>query len=404
MVLARRLLIAGSGGSFTPSPTAWTLTAAPHGGWTQIPAPKGIEHNGVLYFGVVNGTSGDIELYAYTIATSTIAGPTVMRAALGIDTHEAPAIEIRSDGRIICAYSGHNDVTHLYVWISTNPEDISTGTETNIDSQFTSDTYTYPIFAWISTTLYLFVRSVDTGTSTSYLQMSTSTDDGDTWAAHTDVFAQAGERGYWKITGDGSRFDIAISDDGAVSGLGSVYHFYYDGTWRRSDGTSMGSPTFDYSDLTLVYNTATAGPAWPLDIYSGTNPRIVYSNSISANADSQWRYARWDGSSWDNATVLASIGFGVVDPSPVAAIDALNLSKLYAVVYVSGQHQLWRFSTADNGATWDAGTLIAGGAIENIYPTSVKDHTSGSPAILWLYGDYTGAETAFDLGVKAIAA
>lgn len=391
-----------STGDPTTTPSLVTLTAATHGGWTQIPYPKGVEYNGALYFGDVNGSNGNIELYKYVISTATLTGPTVLHAALQQDTHAAPAVLVRSDGKIVAAYSAHNDVSHLYVWISTNAEDISAGTETNIDASFGSDTYTYANLVQLSgesNKLYLFVRSQDV--STSYLQMSTSTNGGATWAAHTDLFAQSGDHVYWKIADNGTdRIDFTISsDDGDPVGLGNIYHFYYNGTYRNSAGTSIGSPTFDLTDLTLVYNSS--DPAWPTDIIlDGSTPRIVYNVSLATNTDSKWGYAYWTGSAWTNVTVLSSVGFGVIDPSPVAALDAEDPDHLYAVRYIGGHHQLWRYTTISGGASWDTGEAIGSGGVDNIYPTAVKNHVDGHPAVLWLFGTYT-ADTSNSVGVKA---
>ena len=131
MTLARRLLMgAGGSGAFTPPPGPFVLTTAPAGGWTQIPEAHAIYYNGHTYFGYVNGANGNIEIRSYNHATGITSAATVMHAALDspADTHDAPGLLIRdSDKHIVASYSAHNGAA-LYVWISTNPEDISAGT------------------------------------------------------------------------------------------------------------------------------------------------------------------------------------------------------------------------------------------------------------------------------------
>lgn len=385
------------------------LTTSQDGGWTQIPEAKGFYYNGVTYVGYVNGANGNVELKAWDNATHAVIATVVLHAALGIDTHNAPTVLVRSDGRIVAAYSSHSG-PNIYVWISTNPEDISAGTETNITSSFGSGTYTYCTLAELSAEsnkLYLFIRHAP-GTL-NVLRMSTSTDGGATWAAHTDIVLDAGVKGYWKIaTNSVDRIDVAISGDSvAVSGLGSIYHFYYDGTWRQSDGTSMGSPSFAYSALTLVYNGAT-NPAWPTDIIiAGGLPQIVYNISLSSNTASSWDFARWSGSAWVNTQIDASVGDGVVDPSPVASLDPVWPLLVHAVhKNGSGYYELWRWTTSDNGATWSHVVIAddASHTIQNIYPCKVAHHPIGDVATLWLYGHYDGAAIGFNLGIKGVTA
>lgn len=405
-------MAAGGSGAFSQPPiTADTIsfTASQDGGWTQIPEPKAYYHNGKTYFGYVDGDNGNIELRAYDHASETVSAATVMHAALGVDTHNAPAVMVAADGRIVAAYSAHDDVSHLYVWVSTNPEDISAGTETNIDAAFGSNNYTYCTLVRLSAEsdrLYLFVRSRDT--TTNYLQFSTSDDDGATWAAHTDLFGESTKGPYWKIaTNWADRIDIAMGGDSALDGTGDIFHFYYDGSWRGSDGTSLGAPIFTFADLTTVY---TGGdPAWPTDIaLDGSNrPRIVYNVSLDSNTDSAFRYARWDGAAWVLSDIDPAVGDGIVDPSPVASLDPVRINLVHAVhKNGSGYYELYRWTTADDGDTWTSEVIAdsAGDTTQNLYPTKVHRHPLGGPATLWLFGHYDGAAIGFDLGIKAVTA
>jgi hypothetical protein len=363
-------------------------------GWTQIQYPKAAYYNGKTYFGYVNGANGNVELRTYTHATGVISAATVLHAALSTpaDTHNAPAIIIRnSDHKIVAAYSAHNGDS-LYVWISTNAEDISAGTETDVDVPVGSGKYTYANLVQLSgesNALYLFYRNNTAGVA--FWQYTKSTDGGATWATYQELYSTAGKFTYWKVANDGvSRIDFVVTDDNPANPSSKIYHFYYDGTFRKSNGTALVvSRPFTATDLTLVYDSS-SGPGWMTDaiIDGNSRPRFVYSVDNGLGTDSSFCYARWTGAAWVVSTILASVGFGIVDPSPVAALDAQDTTLCYLVRKIGSHFELWRYRTPDDGLTWIGAPITYASSVDNVYPASIKDHASDFTT-LWLAGTYT---------------
>lgn len=388
-----------------PAAPGITLTAAPYGGWTQIPEARAAYYNGVTYFGYVNGSNGNVEVRSYNHATEITSAATVIKTALGVDTHNAPALLVRdSDKKIVVAYSGHVGST-LWVRISTNAEDISAfGSEITAES---GGEHTYPILlqrlAETNDPLYLFYRdNHGSGTRLAYVK---STDGGVTWGSQVAVW-DANLGSYWKITTDGQwRIDFAVTDGNPDNASSKIYHFYADATdYHQSDGTVLvGSQPFGPSQVTEVYDGA--GPAWPTDIIlNGSNlPRIVY--SVSLGGDSSYRFARWTGSAWNLSTIV-SAGADIVDPAPVATLDAVVLTDCHLVKKVAGNWELYRYErSSDTVDTWDGGTAVTtSSGFDNIYPVKVHNHPAGELGILWLYGDYAGAEISFDMGIRGVEA
>ena len=405
MTLARRLLSAGGGaGSFAAPPGPVTLTSAPYGGWTQIPEARATWFNGVVYFGYVNGSNGNVEIRSY--AAGVVSAATVLHSAMDTpaDSHDAPAILVRPDGYIVVAYSAHLGGT-LYTRVSSAAEDISSF---EAEVTITGLTYTYPILvqrlAEVSDPVYLWYRTGTTG-----LRYHKSSDGGATWAAGNagdPVYADGAS--YWKIVSDGQwRIDFVITQGNPSGATCPIGHFYADDTgWHQSDGTDIGDPGgsgFAFADITEVYDSSD-GPAWATDAYldASNRPRFVYSID-DGGTDSAFRFASADaGGAWTLSTILASVGFGIVDPSPVATIDVSREDRCYLVRHIAGHHELWRYSTADGGATWTGSAITSGSAVDNLYPVFVRNHPTG--LVLWLYGDYVGAETDFDMGIKAVNA
>ena len=418
MTLARHLLMgAGGAGAFMPPRGPFVVTTPTAGGWTQIPEAHAVYDPGsnTTFVGYVDGTSGNVEIVAYDNATGITSAPTVLHAAISTpaDTHCAPGLLIRdSDKRIIVAYSGHNG-PQLYVRVSTNPQDISAfNTEETLHTTIGGTAYTYPILiqrlAESGQPIYLWYRDYAGGTS--YMTYTKATDvDGGWWSTQTHVYANPGHYTYWKITSDGQwRIDFAVTDDNPQSGPCSIWHFYADATdYHQSDGTAIGAygPPFNTTHLTLVYDTATSGPAWPTDLIldGSNNPRMVY--PIDLGTDAMIGFARWTGSAWAASTVVASIGKNTSDPVAIACLDASVLAQCHLSRYIGSQRELWRYTTGDSGATWSGASLTPSPADDNTYPTAVKGGHPPGFAIAWLAGTYTFPSFDQDnsLGIKGIA-
>jgi hypothetical protein len=393
--VALRVLLAAAGGAggvaLPPDTATWTVTAADDGGWNHQAAAKAIEHDGVVYFGYVDMASGNLELRAFDPAAGTTSSAVVIAAAFEADTHAAPAIWIRPDGRLLVAYSRHVGAD-MYRRITTNPlPDLTLGPELALDATLGGTGYTYPILVPFGSDLWLFYRDHQDAGLTAALAYSVSADDGATWSAQTTLYRSLDRSSYWAVSSDGSRIDVATSDgrepfDAAPITIG---HMYYDGTWRQSDGTAIaGGIPFDPADLTTVYDAAD-GMGWPSDIVTdGDRPAFTYAvlDTIGSNS---WRRARWNGSAWVNSAVADSDG--VIDGNFADAIilDHLNPDRVYAPIYDGSHWSMHRFATSDGGSTW-TDTLVAGGAVDHLTPAPVFGSTGRVRAMWMTGGPYTG--------------
>lgn len=410
MTLTRRLLMAaGAGSAFAVARVLATLTTSQDGGWTQASDPHGIHGGGITAFGYVDLSNGNIEVRSVPDGSSTASASFTLHAALDADTHAAPAIIFRPDGRIVAAYSGH-DVANIYARVSTNAYDVSAwGSETSLDATLGGVSYTYCTLVYLGTDLYLFYR--DVAASVGYLAFSKSTDDGATWSAQTRLYqdgASDGGLAYWKIDSDGSRIDFAVTNKRTASPATKIFHFSFDGSaYHKSDGTTITGLPFDPSDLTEVYSGG-SGLGWGMDIVAGTNPAFAYV-VVDSGSDNSYRYARWNGSSWDLTTITAAGGYLDVDGEGnvfggISALDHGQPSDMYLQVKVGSHWEVQRWSTPDSGATWAKTTdITSGSSDDNLYPTTVRGHGDHTPRVLWLYGAYTGSPPYqhATLGVKS---
>jgi hypothetical protein len=364
------------------------LTSSPDGGWSGG-QPSAAYYNGVTYFAYIDGTNGNAEARTYTHATGVISSPTVLHAVLDVDNHSGPSLLVRaSDHRVMFLYSAHSGAA-LYQWVSTNPEDISAGTETNLDAQLGGTAYTYESVVEITAGIMLVVRPVAEGTGQSWAY-AINTSDGDpaSWPALTTFFSVAGRTAYPTIAKTGAnRVDVVASDGNSLQADTSIVHFYFDGlAWRDSAGTAITLPV-NASTATKVWDGAAGNDAYSRDdvtIGVDGKPRVLF--SVDTGADYTYYHGRWTGSAWVN-TVIATY----TNQPAGARFDSLNPNIVWACI----DGELFRYSTIDE-VTWGGiSTGITGTDV--FYPVSPTDHAPDLPVMV-LVGTFTDFDT-FSLGI-----
>lgn len=387
--------------SFAPlvdptSGTVLTLAAAPSGGWGTLPQGQQVAayYNGVTYWAYTKGTNGDVAVRSYTHSTGTVSSETVVHAALDTDTaHCTPSLLIRdSDHKIMIFYSAHNG-TALYQWVSTSAEDISAGTETNLDSQLGGANYTYAeVMQLLDETndpIYLFFRR-DSGGVGQHWAYSKSTDGGSTWAAETDLFRTASAEGYWSATkSSDSRIDVMCTSDAATLGSNSLYHFYISGgDYFQTDGTQITATLpLGTASLTLVW--AGSGDSAILGMCgmgADDNPVLTFRKYV-ADDDVRIMWSRWDGSSWTTVQVAnngwdSSDGRGTTDGGSV--IDRRASNVVWASRNDSGTMHIYRYTTLDNGSTW-LEEQITSGTTGDMRPAPVENYAPDLK-VIWMHG------------------
>lgn len=361
-------------GSGQPYPSAsFTM----QGAWTWFNDPRVISVSDVPIVGAVN-SSGDI--VAYEVDGSVTVPSVTLAAAFEIDDHDNPAFLKRvSDNHIMVWYSEHNG-TVLNQHVSTSSNDAgSFGAATNIYSSLgiTSVSYANPVQLEGETNdpIYLFMRGL-TGGGDRVWHYSKSTDDGATWATATQLLDSV--YGYVKVIKTNStRMDFFVSDThpqddvpGVVNpGDNSVYHFYYEGgTFYKIDGTSVTLPIDPDVDLTPIWDGSTInGRSWVWDIaMDGTTPVVVYATYPTLRG-STYRYAKWNGSSWDDYEV-AKTGGRLKDDNQPYYVSGISIDQDDTDVVYFGQRQsnddflIIRGETYNGGASWSLSKVAEGSA------------------------------------------
>lgn len=406
-MLAPRLLRRGEGAFAPPALTDFELTAAPDGGWSWFMDPRAVYYNGKTYFGYVD-SSGNVAVRSYTHATETVSSETILHAALDIDDHAAPSFLIRdSDQKILAFYTAHDDTT-LRLRISSNAEDISAfASEVSLDASAGGTDYTYPVpiqlTAETNDPIYVFYRDI-VSVGQYDLVYTKSTDGGSTWAAQTKVI-DTNLHTYWKIAQNGTdRIDFAVTDEHPFYADGSLYHFFYQGgAYYKSDGSSAGSLPLDTSDMTQVYDgTGSNDKSWVWDIAIDPdgNPRIAYATFPSVS-DHRYHQARWSGLAWSTSEVAAG-GDNIYANndeeyySGGIAIDRIDTDIVYCSRQVSGQWEMYRYLTLDDGASWTERAITESSSSKQIRPVAVRDAATDL-RVVWMDGTYS-TYTSYSVG------
>lgn len=378
-------------------------SASMEGVWTWFNDPRAISVAGAPAIGVVRN-DGRIGVYHATVPTPTI---TLLRAGVfQVNDHATPSLLKRaSDSRILAFASAHHGAA-IYTYLSTNPDDVSAfGAETSISggwTGFSGFTYVSPVqlTGLTDDPILLFFRAEVSGTRHTYYTIST--DSGATFGTPTRLLTNSGASvhpPYVKVAQNGdSRVDVfCTTGHPQFVATNSLYHLYYDGAWRESDGTALSLPVLPSTDLTAIYDGAGAGGrAWVHDaaIDGSGNPVCAYA-VYPSTSNHRYRYTKWDGvSAWDDNEVAHGGGYlYAAQPyySGGIGIDPANVN----IVYLSrgdagvGNHKIYRYVTADGGDTWSGTKKTSSG--HSFRPFVVRGG-GAEPRLAYVSGTYTTYE------------
>lgn len=410
---ARRMLF-GGGGRVTSTELAVSALLSPgEGGGVWFGGPRAIRNGSTTILGYQTGDSGgDVKNVIITNSTKTVSSTATLYNNFIVDDHSPPSFVVRPDGVIMAAFAYH--VGELYVGIGASAGVLPAQAQvTNITSQVGalsgSAGYTYASILYLDDEdrYYIFFRYHDV-TNVPYVGYTYSDDDGATWSAKTLVQQIT----YHRVAKNGTdRLDLVVSDhpdhgqgDDGVTHT-NIYHLYYDGTWHKSDGTTL-TPVIFNTAATQVYD-GTTSRAWLWDIAIGGDghPRIVYVTYAEPYATGAWTYgwARWTGSAWENKTV-ADAGTTIVTSGSehYAGGIVLDPEDPNRVLYSSnsgGTFQIYLATTLDNGTTWST-TQLTSDSDKNVRPFWVSGH-EGTLQAGWWYGTYT-TYLSYSQGTKVL--
>lgn len=385
-MIRRLLLVGGGGGSFVPPvATTFELVAAPGAAW---PRGQAFYYAGHSYIASGNDAGG------YRIIVFRHSDGTVFNRQLvadgsdPIDQHNAPGICRRESDNRLFTVRGEHSGPNMYVKVSTDSLDTDPtlangwGTQTNINSQVAgagSYTYMYPMD--ISGAIWIFYRDQD---GEENWKVSSSSDAGDAaddasggWSTGASLFRSENASGR-AVRSSTSRIDFIACDGSSGSPNSSIYHFYYDGTWRNSAGSSMGSPPFDFTDFTEVWDGGAFGKPGTGFSVAKVGTEIALTWMVDMGSDDDYWYGLWDGATWDTNVIVANVGQGGTFQNGMCFVDPLDLTRVVVSRKPGADpFAIYRYTTANGGTSWSSALLYSDATEHTLYPTFVQDHAAG---------------------------
>jgi hypothetical protein len=428
----------GTGGSTecTPLPAAPTgttdavagtlITFNDNGAWSWHQDERAIVDvkAGKLVIGSVaggGGRTGNIEAVIYDLATGASSGPAKL-GKLSVDDHDAPALNIRPDGKYVAVWATHRTDCNTYysiydglAWAAQKTFDWkSEGCPWDGDS---THMITYSNVWYMGPALFDIARSV--GTSPNLLA---STDDGETWSYYgrlTYTPLTGYVAGYYKYWGNNTdRIDFVGTEAHPRDYDNNLWHGYmqggkiYDSAATVVDdalaGTSAATSAQTVDKFTKVFATGSTlnglklDHAWSHDIVRYADGTIAIlgqarvTNTGTDDPDKRMLYFRFDGTSWQG-TYLVKGGPKLYadeqDYTGLAALHPDNPNIIYvSTTYdprddrtMSSKHEIYAGVTCDNGATFKWTPVTQGSTQDNICPIVPKWDASHT-ALLWMKG------------------
>ena len=363
--------------------------------WNDMAEPRAAYCNGKTYLAWV-GSDGHVRVAQYVHSTNALSTPVDLITTTSTDgiIHNSPAVCVRSSDRkivvAVCQNKSTGDTPRVY--ISTNAEDASAfGVAVNVGSAVTSPTY--PSLTEMGSDLYCWFRRYDAPTF--HTGFHKSTDGGATWGGWTPILSPVTTNAqYHRIGTNGNRVDIFTTDtDRSAGNESAVYHMYLAGTTLyKSDGATIGavgSGPYAANTGTLVQSNslgAARAAGWSYD-GSGNPCALILVNS--GGTTTLARHARWTGSAW-SVNAIADAG-GIIGGNVYIGSGAMAKADPWTV-YLSkkiGDHfEMWRYVSADSGATWTGIALTAGTQCEDHAMPDTPFNAASGLVALWALGRY----------------
>ena len=377
-----------------------TLTT--DGAWCWFADPRAIYHKGEkeqTYLSWIT-TDGDIMIAAYNHKTGEMTQQCIHKG-LQSDDHANPVIFIRKDGRLIVFYSKHFD-TVMHRVISINPEDI-----TSWGPEYTfGDNVTYPYPFQVGNDILIFYR----GDADWHPTMAVSHDNGATFTSVQKFIVGGGQRPYTRFAQDKKgAIHIAFTTGHPRNEPTNkiFYACFKKGAFYKADGSLIkpytGSETalnIDADQADVVY-AADKGKGWIWDIAVGKDgkPVLVYA-AFPTDTQHDYYYARWTGKRWENhliehsGTWFPQTPAGRTEPEPNYSggiyLDPSNPKVVYLSKQVNGVFEIYRYTTRDNGATWEQAAITTNtpAGLVNVRPVVPRHRKAGYFDVVWMRGTY----------------
>lgn len=369
--------------------------------WCWFSDPRAIRHVGArerIYAGFIR-SNGDVGITALDPAAGS-AEEFILHPELEIDDHNVPSIMVLPDGRLLTFYTEHNGLT--FSRRSLGPEDITAWQPERRLPFGDKITYSHPVrLSAEDGRIYLFWRGQDWRPTLSY-----SDDLGETWQEPIPLIDSRGTRNrpYVKVASDGAgRIDLVFSDGHpGREPTNSLYHFSYSGgTFRRSDGTPLGTIDdlpFDRQSIEPFYDARENGArawVWDLALDRNGHPVVAYAR-YPETTDHRYHYARWDGERWQDEELCAAGGWmpRVPDGEPIRephysgglSLDHADPDRLVLSRERDGVFEIESWVRQGNG--WQITSITEGSGRDQLRPYVVAGEPGPEPIICWMSGTY----------------
>ncbi|MBI9016182.1 MAG: DUF4861 family protein [Phycisphaerae bacterium] len=387
------------------------------GAWCWFGDPRAVFYQGKhkkTYSGWVN-KSGDIQVGSYDHDSQEM-HITTLHAKYQRDDHDDPAIHFMPDGRLMIFYSQHGG-PDMKMRISKKPEDISEfDTEKNMPFDRARFGICYPNPQRLSDEngrIYMFWRGIDWNPTFSFTD-----DNGKIWAKNQKLVNSPNARPYTKVDGNGKdKIGIAFTDGHPRNeAKNSIFYMQYKaGALYKADGSKIADLKdcpIERRQADVVYDgTKTNVRAWIWDVAHDEQgyPVLVYA-VLPAENDHRYYYSRWDGGKW-NTTELYKAGKwfpktpqGKREPEPHYSggiiLDHDNPSIVYLSRPVNDVFEIEKWTTADNGKTWDSQAITANSKNDNVRPFAIRNHPAKGPTVMWMNNNHYQHYMTFDSSIK----
>lgn len=348
----------------------------------------------------------------YTLATN-----------LSPDDHNAPAFNIRPDGKIAAMWAGHREDCNSYysvfdgtAWAASKAFDWA---PKGCPWDGSGQKITYSNMWYLDGKLYSAVRSVNT--SPNLLQ---SPDDGGSFNYYGRITATpttgyvAGYYRYWGNNTD--RLDFVATEAHPRDADTSLWHGYisggkiYDSAGKVVDDTLGDATAQNIDKFTPVFKTGTTiggvklEHMWNHDIarYADGSIAVLGQGRVngtgSEDPDKRMIYSRYDGTSW-KSTYLVKAGKKLYsDEQDYTGLSALHPDNPH-IIFVSttydprdeskslSKHEIFMGVTCDNGATFKWAPLTENSTVDQLRPI-VPKWDSTHTLLLWMQGTYNTAQ------------
>jgi hypothetical protein len=416
------------------------------GGWCWFQDERAIVVGSQLIFGSVAAgrhdpaRRGAVEITGVDLETGATTrfrlSDTPLPPAGGYDDHNAPALVVRGDGRLLAVFAAHGTENAFHYRVSKAPGEPGQWEGERVFSPSPSSRITYSNLHRLAREggrVLNFFRGFDDLFKPS---VAWSDDDGESWTSGgvvIDVPSDVRHRPYVKYTSNGrDTVHLAYTEGHPRDFDNSVYHVALRaGTLFRSDGTRLAEleeGLRDPAEGTRVFTGDPDDVAWVADLELDGQGRPFVAFSVQKDSagqppgrggeDHRYHLARWTGSGWEDEEIALAgsrLYPGEDDYTGGVALVPGDPDRVFISTNAHPATGTPLASAADGRRHWEIfqGTRNADGTAEErhwrwtaVTRDSTTDHlrplvprtSSREPILLWLRGTYR-SYTDYDLEV-----